>query len=58
MRAVPRCTGARIVRSTTTSAIAPSGRLTKKIQRHDRYSENSPPAVGPTTADMPQTLAR
>ena len=32
--------------------------LTKKIHRHDRYSENTPPSIGPITADMPHTLAR
>ena len=39
------------------SARAPSGRLTKKIQRHDRYSLNSPPMTGPRTEAAPQTLA-
>ncbi len=33
------------------------GRLMKKIQRHDRKSENTPPSVGPTMDAMPQTLA-
>ena len=32
--------------------------LTKKIQRQLTYSENTPPSVGPITAEMPQTLAR
>ena len=32
--------------------------LTKKIQRQDRYSENTPPRVGPTTADIAHTEAR
>jgi hypothetical protein len=31
--------------------------LTKKIHRQLRYSENSPPSVGPITAAAPQTLA-
>jgi hypothetical protein len=33
------------------------GMLTKKIQRHDTHSENTPPSVGPTTDATPQTLA-
>ena len=35
-----------------------SGTLTKKIHRQLRYSENTPPRVGPTTAEMAHTLAR
>ena len=31
--------------------------LTKKIQRQEAYSENTPPSVGPTTEEIPQTLA-
>jgi len=32
--------------------------LTKKIHRQVRYWANRPPRVGPTTADIAQTLAR
>ena len=39
------------------AATPPSGMLMKKIHRQVRYSENSPPRVGPTTAATPQTLA-
>ena len=35
----------------------PNGMLTKKIQRQLRKSTNRPPRVGPTTAEMAQTLA-
>ncbi len=35
-----------------------SGTLTKKIHRHDRNCENSPPRVGPTTEEIAHTLAR
>ena len=35
-----------------------SGRLTKKIQRQVRYCAKRPPRVGPTTAEIAQTLAR
>ena len=34
-----------------------SGTLTKKIQRHEANSENTPPSVGPTTDEIAQTLA-
>ncbi len=34
-----------------------NGTLTKKIQRQERYSENSPPRVGPITDEMAHTLA-
>ena len=34
-----------------------SGMLTKKIQRHDTYSEKTPPSAGPMTAAAPHTLA-
>ena len=44
-------------RTSSTVARAPIGRLTKKIQRHETYSENTPPRVGPTIEAMPQTLA-
>ena len=45
------------LRASITTASAPSGRLMKKIQRHERYSEKSPPSVGPTTDEIPHTLA-
>ena len=32
--------------------------LTKKIQRQEIHSLNTPPRVGPTTAEIPHTLAR
>ena len=32
--------------------------LMKKIPRHVQYSANKPPSDGPTTALIPQTLAR
>ncbi len=35
-----------------------NGMLMKKIQRQLAYSEKTPPSVGPTTAEMPHTLAR
>ncbi len=35
-----------------------SGMFTKKIHRQPTYSENTPPRVGPTTAEMAHTLAR
>ena len=44
-------------RASIQAANAPSGTLTKKIQRQVRKSENTPPSVGPTTADIAQTLA-
>ena len=39
------------------AAITQSGMLMKKIQRQLAYSERTPPSVGPTTEEMPQTLA-
>jgi hypothetical protein len=32
--------------------------LMKKIHRHERNSENTPPSVGPTTDEIAQTEAR
>ena len=42
--------GTFMVLTTTTSASAPSGRLMKKIQRHDAASVSVPPSSGPATA--------
>lgn len=39
----------------STMAMALTGRLTKKIQRHDASSVSSPPRIGPTTAEAPAT---
>jgi hypothetical protein len=52
-----RSTRSEKLRNSISAAIAPSGRLMKKIQRQSRYSANTPPSVGPTTDAMPQTLA-
>ena len=40
-------------RITTTSARIPSGRLMKKIQRHETESVSEPPASGPTIDAVP-----
>ena len=45
------------LRNSAQAASSPSGMLTKKIQRQFRKSTKSPPSVGPTTAEMAQTLA-
>ena len=42
--------GSFIVLTTTISARIPSGRLMKKIQRHETLSVSVPPASGPATA--------
>ncbi|MCW2918953.1 MAG: hypothetical protein JWN52_7021 [Actinomycetia bacterium] len=39
----------------STMAMALTGRLTKKIQRHDAPSVSSPPRIGPTAAEAPAT---
>ena len=39
-----------MVLTTTSSASAPSGRLIRKIQRHDAASVSVPPSSGPATA--------
>jgi hypothetical protein len=44
----------RIVRITTASASAPSGRLMRKIQRHEAASVSVPPSSGPATAAVAQ----
>ena len=44
-------------RNNVQPAIRASGMFTKKIQRQSRTSTNTPPRVGPTTAEMAQTLA-
>ena len=44
-------------RTSSHAASAASGTLTKKIHCQVANSENSPPSVGPTTAEAPQTLA-
>ena len=44
-------------RVSTQAAASPSGMFTKKIQRQDRKSENTPPRAGPTTDAIPHTLA-
>ena len=46
----------RIVRITTTSANAASGRLIQKIQRQETVSVSVPPSNGPATAAVAQTL--
>lgn len=46
------------LRYRTIAATAHNGTLTKKIHRQDRNSENTPPSVGPTIADIAHTLAR
>ena len=38
------------MRSTTTSANAPSGMFSQKIHRHDAESVSQPPSRGPATA--------
>jgi hypothetical protein len=37
-------------------ATAPSGRLIRKIHRHEAYWASNPPTVGPNTAEIPHTL--
>jgi hypothetical protein len=34
-----------------------SGMFTRKTQRQETYSLNTPPSAGPTTEAVPQTLA-
>ena len=58
IRCVRRCRVSWKDRRNIHHATRQSGMLTKKIQRQEMYSLNSPPSSGPTTADMPQTLAR
>ena len=45
------------LRTSIHTASAPTGTLTKKIQRHEPYWANSPPRVGPSTDETPHTLA-
>ena len=40
------------LRNSHQAASAPSGMLTKKIQRQFRKSTKSPPSVGPTNGEM------
>ena len=58
MRAAVRRTFSRKRRWIISAARTQIGMLTKKIHRHDTYSLNTPPRVGPITEDMPHTLAR
>jgi hypothetical protein len=39
------------------AAMRHSGMLTKKVHRQLTYSEKTPPRVGPTTEEIPETLA-
>jgi hypothetical protein len=55
MRAPERRAAGGIVRSTTRSASAPSGRLIRKIQRHDAASVSVPPTSGPAIAAVAHT---
>ena len=45
------------LRPSMAAASRHSGMLTRKIQRQLRYSENTPPRVGPTTDETAHTLA-
>ena len=44
-------------RTSSHAAARHSGMFTKKIQSRTANSANRPPSVGPTTAEMPHTLA-
>jgi len=46
------------VRCTTTAAMRPIGRFTKKTQRHEIVSVMTPPTSGPTIDDTPHTLLK
>ena len=57
MRCFFRSTRSSKRRQSMVAAAMPIGMLTKKIHRQVRKSENTPPRAGPTTDEMPQTLA-
>ena len=57
MRCCLRATFSLNLRISHHAASAPSGMLTKKIQRQFRKSTKIPPSAGPTTAEIAQTLA-
>ena len=57
MRCRVRSTVSCRYRTSSHAAATHSGMFTKKIHRHDRNSENTPPRVGPTTDETPHTLA-
>jgi hypothetical protein len=57
IRCRSRVTFSSNLRNSAHAATRPSGTLTKKIQRQFKKSTNTPPRVGPTTAEIAQTLA-
>ena len=58
MRWVTRCTFSWNRRTSIQPANTHSGMLMMNSQRQVSHSENTPPRVGPTTAEIAHTLAR